>query len=114
MAYLVGSDPQLALACSGKRVWVLDLPSRSSANTAHAALQAARQRQKTDAFKAVYRTRAGIEGTLSQGVRMGDLRRSRYVGLAKTRLLHLLIAAALNFMRVAASLCFCRACAMPI
>jgi len=66
------------------------------------ALQAARQRQLTDAFQAIYRTRAGIEGTLSQGTRMGDLRRSRYIGLAKTRLLHLLIAAALNFMRVAA------------
>lgn len=72
------------------------------AHDQYLALQAARQRQKTDAFKAVYRTRAGIEGTLSQGTRMGDLRRSRYIGLAKTRLLHLLIAAALNFMRVAA------------
>lgn len=66
------------------------------------ALQAARQRQATEAFQASYRARAGIEGTLSQGTRMGDLRRSRYIGLAKTRLLHLLIAAALNFMRVAA------------
>ena len=33
---------------------------------------------------------------------MGDLRRSRYNGLVKTRLMHLLLAAALNFMRVAA------------
>ncbi len=30
------------------------------------------------------------------------LRRSRYIGLAKTRLLHLLIATALNFVRTAA------------
>jgi hypothetical protein len=45
---------------------------------------------------------AGVEGTISQGSRISDLRRSRYVGLAKTGLLHLLIAAALNFMRVAA------------
>ncbi len=66
------------------------------------ALHAARQRQQTELFKAQYARRAGIEGTISQGTRMGDLRRSRYIGLAKTRLMHLLLASALNFMRVAA------------
>jgi transposase len=66
------------------------------------ALRAARERQKTEVFKATYAKRAGIEGTLSQGVHIGDLRRSRYVGLAKTRLMHLVLGAALNFMRVAA------------
>jgi len=50
----------------------------------------------------LYRGRAGVEGTISQGTRTSDLRRSRYIGLAKTRLLHLLIATALNFMRLAA------------
>jgi len=65
-------------------------------------LAAARQRQKTELFKAQYAARAGIEGTISQGTRTSDLRRSRYIGLPKTRLLHLLIAAALNFIRVAA------------
>jgi len=65
-------------------------------------LQAARQRQKTELFKTQYAARAGIEGTISQGTRTSDLRRSRYIGLPKTRLLHLLIAAALNFLRVAA------------
>ncbi len=35
-------------------------------------------------------------------VRRCDLRQSRYIGLAKTRLLHLLIATALNFVRTAA------------
>jgi len=65
-------------------------------------LAAARQRQKTELFKTQYAARAGIEGTISQGTRTSDLRRSRYIGLPKTRLLHLLIAAALNFIRVAA------------
>jgi transposase len=65
-------------------------------------LQAARAQQQTDTFKQVYAHRAGIEGTIAQGTRMGALRRSRYLGLVKTRLMHLLIAAALNFMRVAA------------
>jgi transposase len=68
----------------------------------HEALQAARARQKTELFWAQYAARSGIEGTISQAVGRGDLRRSRYRGFAKTRLLHLLIAAALNFLRVAA------------
>lgn len=66
------------------------------------ALQAARKRQRTASFKQVYGLRAGIEDTFSQGVRRCDLRRSRYIGLAKTRLMHFLVAAALNFIRVAA------------
>ncbi len=66
------------------------------------ALNAARQRQRTPEFKTLYRCRAGIEGTVSQGVSLGDLRRTRYRGLAKTRLLHLLIGTALNFVRAAA------------
>jgi transposase len=66
------------------------------------ALQAARRRQTTPEFKAKYRTRAGIEGTHSQGVRRCGLRRSRYRGLARTALSHTFIAAALNLVRVAA------------
>ena len=62
---------------------------------------AARQRQQTEAFKAEYARRAGVEGTHSQGVRVCGLRRSRYIGMAKTHLQHLLTAAALNFVRVA-------------
>jgi transposase len=42
----------------------------------HEALQAARARQHTDDFKEQYRARAGVEGTISQGVRISDLRRS--------------------------------------
>ena len=66
------------------------------------ALQTARHHQTTDAFRARYAIRSGIEGTISQAVCRCDLRRSRYIGLAKTRLLHLLIATALNFVRTAA------------
>jgi transposase len=66
------------------------------------ALQAARSRQHSEQFKAQYARRAGIEGTIAQGTHTGDLRRSRYIGLVKTRLMHLLLGAALNFMRVAA------------
>ena len=66
------------------------------------ALNRARERQKTVEFKATYRKRAGIEGTISQGIRAFDLRRSRYVGLAKTHLQHLATATAINLTRVVA------------
>lgn len=64
------------------------------------ALQAARNRQQTQEFKTKYKKRAGIEGTISQGTRAFDLRRSRYLGLAKTHLQHLATAAAMNLTRV--------------
>jgi transposase len=66
------------------------------------ALQAARVRQHTEEFKAQYARRAGIEGTIAQGTQTGDLRRSRYIGFVKPRLMHLMLGAALNFVRVAA------------
>jgi transposase len=66
------------------------------------ALHAARRRQHIPEFREQYRARAGIAATFSQGVSSGDLRRTRYRGRAKTRLLHLLIATALNFHRLAA------------
>lgn len=65
------------------------------------ALQAARTRQTTADFKQQYALRAGIEGTISQGVRIGELRRSRYRGQAKTHLQHVLMAVALNLGRLA-------------
>lgn len=65
------------------------------------ALQTARQREATPEFKTAYHARAGIEGTLSQAVRMADVRHARYVGLAKTHLQHVLTAAAINLTRAA-------------
>jgi len=64
------------------------------------ALQAARQRQETAEFKQKYKKRAGIEGTVSQATRSFDLRRSRYIGLAKTHMQHIITAVAMNFTRV--------------
>jgi transposase len=66
------------------------------------ALQAARRRQETTAFKAQYTLRAGVESSLSQGVRCFELRRSRYLGLARTHLQQLLTATAMNIVRVIA------------
>ena len=69
---------------------------------AHEALRQARQRQQTAAFKTVYAQRAGVEGTMSQAAAARGMRRSRYIGLAKTHLQHLLTAAAINLTRVVA------------
>ena len=65
----------------------------------HLALVEARQRQKTDEFWECYAGRAGIEGTVSQGVRTSGMRRSRYRGQAKTHLQHVATAAAINLKR---------------
>jgi len=59
-------------------------------------------RQTTPAFKAAYAARSGIEGTLSQGIRVCDLRQARYRRLAKTRLQEAIIATAINLLRVIA------------
>ena len=66
----------------------------------HEALQAARRRQTTPEFQARYNRRAGIEGTFTQADRLCGLRRSRYIGMAKTHLQHVLTALALNLRRV--------------
>jgi len=66
------------------------------ADAPYHALQAARARDSQADWPLLYNQRAGIEGTLSQGVRGFGLRRSRYVGLAKTHLQHVFIATAMN------------------
>ncbi|WP_274559851.1 IS1182 family transposase [Streptomyces spiramyceticus] len=70
----------------------------------HHALQTARAEQKTDAWKERYKVRAGVEGTISQGVQRCDLRRSRYRGLSKSSLQHQLTGAAINLARIDAHL----------
>ncbi|MHB8597169.1 MAG: IS1182 family transposase [Ktedonobacteraceae bacterium] len=64
------------------------------------ALQTARQRQATQEFKTAYNRRAGIEGTLSQGIRAFGLRQARYRGQTKVHLQHVLTASALNLCRI--------------
>jgi transposase len=66
----------------------------------HEALQRAREREQTAEFKAQYARRAGIEGTVSRAVRACEVRCSRYIGLTKTHLHHLLSATSLSFLRV--------------
>src|SRR5215470_16321542 len=68
----------------------------------HEALQEARARQQMPDFKQQYQARGGIEGTISQAVRVTKLRKARYRGLIKTRLQHYATAAAINILRLGA------------
>jgi transposase len=64
-------------------------------------LQERRNVEARPEYQREYARRAGIEGTISQGTRRCGLRHARYIGLARTRLGHLLTAAVLNSVRVA-------------
>lgn len=67
----------------------------------HEAIQFARRRQKTEEFASLYSRRAGVEGTISQGVRAFGLRQARYRGLERTHLQEVATAAAINVGRLA-------------
>ncbi|MFI6488070.1 transposase, partial [Streptomyces sp. NPDC050564] len=64
------------------------------------ALEAVRQAQGTDEWKDRYAIRAGVEGTISQAVRVTGLRRIRYRNLPTTRLGHVFAATAINLIRI--------------
>lgn len=66
------------------------------------ALAKGRARQNSQEFKQRYSLRAGVESELSQGTRVFGLRYARYMGLAKTRLQHIVTAAAMNLSRMSA------------
>ena len=77
-----------------------DQPHRTVAvGEHHTGLQARRQEQKTDAFKARMKHRNAIEGTQSELVRAHGLRRARYRGLGKVKLQGYFSAAACNVKR---------------
>jgi transposase len=67
----------------------------------HETLQRIREVQTTPEWKKRYERRAGIEGTISQGTRAFGRRRSRYIGLARTHLQHILTVSAINLVRFA-------------
>ena len=64
----------------------------------HDLLQGRRRAMETEAYQRLMRRRNGIEGTISELVRLG-MRRTRYRGLAKTRLANYFLGAACNVNR---------------
>ncbi len=65
----------------------------------HEAIKKTRALFSSDAGRHEYKERAGIEGTLSQGIRRGVVRRARYKGLQKTHLQEVATAAGINVLR---------------
>ncbi len=66
----------------------------------HEARQRHRAHQRAPAFQQRYALRAGIEGTISEGVRSHGLRQARYRGQPKMQLQAKAIAAAINLVRI--------------
>ena len=66
----------------------------------HQAIVKRRKQQESQRWLKQYDRRAGVEGTISQGVRRLGLRHSRYVGLNKVHLQHILTATAMNAIRL--------------
>lgn len=94
-----GSCPTKHLCIKGETVTrrTVNFPSKEK----YEAKQALLSRLETDDGKALYDRRAGVEGTVSQGVRGTGLRKSRYRGLDKTHLQQVAGAAAMNIFRLA-------------
>jgi hypothetical protein len=81
---------------TGTRGRSLTVPPRE----AHEVQLAARATQNTKDWQAKYALRAGVEGTIRQGIAVTDLRHARYRGQDKTHLQHVLSAVALNLIRL--------------
>jgi Transposase DDE domain len=60
----------------------------------------ARAGQTAQQWRDDYKRRAGAEATISQAITTTGCRRTRYRGLARTRLEHLYLAVALNLYRL--------------
>lgn len=63
-------------------------------------LDTRRREQTTDEWKQSHHIRAGVEATISQTTRRTGIRRTRYLGMDKTHLGHLLAATAVNVIRI--------------
>ncbi len=99
-------DKATCRSCPVRRActWAKDSPRQLTVRTKehHLAIQAARQWQETDEFKVLYAMRAGIESGPAQGTRRFEMRQSRYIGRARTHLQQILVAVAMNLVRVVA------------
>jgi len=90
--------------CPSRSLWTQSASSsrRSLTIRPQAQYQAFMQRRNQETSKEFiqgYAKRAGIEGTISQGIRTMGLRRSRSLGQEKTHRQHLATAAALHLVR---------------
>jgi DDE family transposase len=95
--YNVGCPSCLAMKdCTNSRFRGLTLHPREE----YQALQHRRAEQDTEPWRQRCAARAGVEGTIAQAVNACDARRTRYKGLPKVRVEHILLAAAINLIRL--------------
>jgi transposase len=66
----------------------------------HLAIVKRPKQQKTKTWSKKYNQRAGVGGTISQGIRGFGLRECRYVNLDKVHLQHIFTATAMNAVRL--------------
>jgi transposase len=66
----------------------------------HEMVEQARGAQTTEEWKQRYAIRAGVEATIHQATATTGIRRSRYLGLPKTHLAHIITATAINLIRL--------------
>ena len=93
--------------CGACAVRTLCTPAKDARRSIHfhpreeyEAINATRAHMRDVAWKEPYHVRAGVEGTLSQGVRAVGLRQSRYIGLIKTALQEVCTAVGMNVSRI--------------
>lgn len=87
-----GACPAKAL-CTGSRAGrALALPARDQ----HELQLRLRKEQQGKAWQTLYNTRAGVEGCISRAVRSHGARRTRYRGIERTHVQHVLTACAMN------------------
>jgi transposase len=90
--------------CAQRPLWTHAKPPQARTLKLHPrpqaeALHAAQAWYAGEEGQRQYGRRAGVEGTLSQGVRACGLRRTRYRGLSQTHVQHVATAAAINLDR---------------
>jgi len=97
-------DTATCRACAVRNActWAKEAPRQLTVRpqAQHMARQAARQRQEMEECTGQDTPRAGVESTLSPGMRRFDLRQSRYIGLARTHFQQTVNATAMHMGRV--------------
>ena len=84
--------------CTRSKTEARELTLRHKAE--HLAINRRRKRQEKKTWSKQYNQRAGVEGTISQGIRGFNMRFACYRGLNKVHLQHLLTATAMNVVRL--------------
>ncbi len=103
----VGFSPQDCGACAERGFCTRAQPPKARTmklqpQAQYEALHVARTQVDSEGWSTLYAPRAGIEGTLSQGVRGFGLRHTRYRGLEKTHFQTVALSAAINVDRLVA------------